>query len=212
MRKCLDCGAELQDFQMQCSECGSENLSLIEEEQVKQAENKPKGALILFVVIAIIGIICAVLVSTNANKTVPAKPIKNAVTALYSGDIQGYIDEMYGGFKADAENFFTQSYGNFDTYKDETVEILKNAYGNNYEITSQVVDVYSYTDSMVEFYQDVCTELNYNIKIEKMKHITVRCAVENDEGMQQYYIADEYSVQVGGKWYFLPKDMLVIEE
>jgi len=212
MRKCLDCNAELKDFQMRCSECGSENLSLIEEEAHEYKEKKPKGFLILIVVIAVIGIISSIIISNNAKVVIPAKPIVKAVVSLYSGDIDGYINEMYGGFKSDAESFFTDSYGNFETYKQETEDILINAYGADYKITSKVADVYSYSGKMIEFYQSACDNLGYDIKIEDMKHVIVRVSISNDEGAQEVYVADEFSVQVGGKWYFLPRNMLVSAE
>ena len=212
MRKCLDCGATLKDFEMSCGECGSENLSLIEEEAHEYKEKKPKGFLILIVVIAVIGIISSIIISNNAKVVIPAKPIEKAVVSLYSGDIDGYINEMYGGFKSDAESFFTDSYGNFETYKQETEDILINAYGTDYKITSKVADVYSYSGKMIEFYQSGCDNLGYDIKIEDMKHVVVRVSISNDEGAQEVYVADEFSVQVGGKWYFLPKNMLVSAE
>ncbi len=212
MRKCLDCGATLKDFEMSCGECGSENLSLINEETTEYKEKKPKGFLILLIVIAIIGIVSAVIVSNNAKRTMPSKPIEKAVVSLYSGDLAGYINDMYGSFKADAENFFTESYGDFETYKKENEDILINAYGADYKISSKVIDVYSYSDKMIEFYQNACKELGYDIAIEDMKHVTIRVDISNDEGAQEVYIADEYSVQTGGKWYFLPKNMLVSAE
>lgn len=210
MRKCLDCGAEVNNVDMKCPECQSENLSLIEEEKVFK-EKKPKGGLILLIVVVIIGIIAALIVGDNAKNVVPAKPIEKAVTALYAGDLDGYINEMYGCFTADAENYFSEEFGNFETYKQENDEILKQAYGENYSIKSKIVDVYNYSDKMVELVQQTCDDLNYDIKIEELKHVCVRVSIENEEGAQSYYIADEYSVQVGGKWYFLPKDMLIIE-
>ena len=212
MRKCLDCNTELKDFEMKCSECGSENLSVIEEEQPHFKEKKPKAFIILLCAVVVLGLVCAIIVGNNAKKAVPAKPIETAIVALYSGDIQGYVDEIYGDFKVEAENFFLDTYGNFDAYKQETEDILKDAYGNKYEMTSKVVDVFSYSDLMIEFYQEACDELGFDIQIEDMKHVTVRVSIENDEGAQEYYMADEFSVQVGGKWYFLPKDMLSFDE
>ena len=210
MRKCLDCGAEVKDVDMQCPECNSENLSLIEDKKAHK-EKKPKGGIILLIVVVIFGIIASIVVGDNAKNVVPAEPIKTAITALYAGDLDGYINEMYGCFTADAENYFSEEYGDFEAYKQENDEILKEAYGNNYSIESKVVDVYDYSEKMIDFVQQTCDELNYDIKIEDLKHICIRVSIENDEGAQTYYIADEYSVQVSGKWYFLPKDMLVVE-
>ena len=177
MRKCLDCGAQVKDVDMQCPECSSENLSLIEEDKEVFKEKKPKGGIILFVVVVIIGIIVGIAVGNNAKNVVPAKPIKTAVSALYNGDLDGYINQMYGCFTADAENYFSQEYGDFEAYKKENDEILKQAYGKNYSIKTKVVDVYDYSDKMIEFVQGTCDELNYDVKIEDLKHISVRVSI-----------------------------------
>lgn len=210
MRKCLDCGKELKDVDMVCPDCGSENLSLINEnEENIYKEKKPKGGIIVLIIVIIIGITAGVLVYNSSQNSVPAKPVEKAIKALYSGDLEGYIDEMYGAFQADAENYLTSEYGSFEAYSDSTKSTLKNAYGSDYKIESRVVDVFSYSDKMIEFVNQACDSAGYKADITDLKHITVRIITKNDEGAQTYYIADDYSAEIGGKWYFLPQNMLV---
>ena len=210
MRKCLDCGKELRDVEMVCAECGSENLSLIEEAETFK-EKKPKGGFIILSVVVLIGIISGILVYQNSLKTVPAEPVKNAMAAFYSGDLDGYINEMYGSFQTDAENYLTSQYGSYSAFEESTKDTLINAYGENYIVETEVVDVFSYSDKMIEFVQQACDAVGYDADITDVKHITVRIVTKNTEGAQTYYIADEYSAEIGGKWYMLPKSMLISE-
>ena len=54
MRKCLDCGKELKDVDMVCPDCGSENLSLINEnEETNFKEKRPKGGIIVLIIVFI---------------------------------------------------------------------------------------------------------------------------------------------------------------
>lgn len=206
MRRCLDCGKELKDVEMVCSECGSENLSLIEEEVFK--EKKPKGGIIVLIIILIIGITAGILVYKSSQKSIPAEPVENAMAALYSGDLGGYVNEMYGAFQTDAENYLTSEYESYEAYRESTEETLKNAYGDNYKIETETVDVFTYSDKMCEFVNEACSSLGYDAEIAELRHVTVRIVTSNSEGAQTYYIADDYSAEIGGKWYFLPKNML----
>lgn len=208
MRECLDCGKELRDVDIVCTECGSENLSLIEEENTQKDKN-PKGALIILIAVLIIGILSSVIVYKSSQSTIPAKPIESAMAAFYSGDLQGYIDEMYGEFKTDAENYLTQEYESFISFEESTIETLKSAFGDNYKIETKVVDVFDYSDKIIQFTNDACADCGYDALITDLCHVTIRIVISNDEGAQSCYLADEYSAQIGGKWYFLPQGLLV---
>lgn len=209
LRKCLDCGKELKDVDMVCPDCGSENLSLIDDNDEKvYKEKKPKGGIIVLIILFIIGVAAGILVYSSSQKSVPAEPVETAIKALYSGDLEGYIDEMYGAFQTDAENYLTSEYGSFEEYSESIKSTLENAYGDDYTIETKVVDVFSYSDKMVEFVNEACDSAGYKADITDLKHITVRVVTKNDEGAQTYYIADDYSAQIGGKWYFLPESML----
>ena len=211
MRKCLDCGKELRDVDMVCSECGSENLSLIENEEENYKENKPKGGLIALAVVLIIGIISGVMIYRNSSKTVPAEPVKNAMAAFYSGDLEGYVNEMYGSFHSDAESYLTSTYGSYSSYEESTLATLKETFGDDYSIKCKTIDIYSYSDEMVALFQEACGTIGYDETFEDVKHVTIRTVITNEEGLESYYIADEYSVEINGKWYFLPKSYLVVE-
>lgn len=212
MRKCLDCGKELKDVDMVCPDCGSENLSLIDDtEQNAVKKRNPKGGIIVLIAVVIIGITAGVLVYGNSQKSVPAKPVETAMKELYSGDLQGYIDEMYGAFQGDAENYLVSEYESFEAFKQSTEETLVNAYGEDYKIESKAVDVFDYSDKMIEFVNEACESAGYKSDITDLKHITVRVVTSNSEGAQTCYVADEYSAEIGGKWYLLPQSLLSAE-
>lgn len=214
MRRCLDCNAELPNAAMECTECGSQNLSLIEEKTTEKTAlpKKVNAFIIVIAAVFVIGVVCGFFAYKYSAKTVPAEPIKNAMNSLYTGDLQGYIDEMYKSFQSDAENYLNNEYGSFSSYKDSTEETLKNAYGDDYKVVSEVIDVYPFTDKMVEFLNDACKEAGYKVEITDAKNVTVRTVTKNDDGAESYYIADEYSAEIDGKWYFVPKGLLVSNE
>ena len=211
MRKCLDCGKELKDFELKCSECLSDNLSLINEEQESAREKKPKSFLILLIVIVIIGFASAIFAYNYLNKTVPAEPIKEAVASLYSGDLEGYIEPMHSEFKPDAESILLSEYESYQAYTESIKETLENAYGDNYKIDTQVIDTYKYSDKIVEFLNEAVQSIGYDVEITSAYHVTVRVVTGNDDGAETYYVADDYSCEIDGKWYFVPKNMLVSE-
>lgn len=210
MRKCLDCGAELDDVAMKCSECGSENLSLIEDNESKKTSlpKKPKTFIIIISVIVILGIIASIVAFNFSSSSVPAKPVEKALTAFYTGDLDTYVNQMYGVFQSDAESYLTNQYGSYSAYEESTKETLKATYGDNYKIEAKVIDVYPLTDKLVDDLKTACSKTGYKANITDARNVTVRIVTKGDDGQEEYYIANEYSAEVGGKWYLIPKGLI----
>lgn len=210
MRKCLDCGAELKDVEMKCSECGSENISLIEndDENKENLPKKPRTFVFIIAIFAVIGIIASIVAFNYSSGSVPAKPIEKAINAMYSGDLDTYVNQMYSKFQTDAENYLSNQYGSYSAYESSTKETLINAYGENYKVETKAIDVYPLSSKMVEYLNEACSESGYKVNITKAKNVTVRTVTKGDDGNEMYYIANEYSAEIGGKWYLIPKGLL----
>lgn len=210
MRKCLDCGAQLKDVDMQCGACGSENISLIEnEDKSKEAlPKKPKTFIFVIAVFVVIGIIASIFAFNYSSKTVPSEPVEKAINAMYSGDLDTYVNQMYSKFQPDAENFLSDQYGSYSAYEASTKETLINAYGENYKVETKTIDVYPFSSKMVEYLNELCYESGYDVQINKAKNITVRTVTKGEDGNELCYIADEYSAEINGKWYLVPKGLL----
>lgn len=208
MRKCLDCGKELPDVAMKCDECGSEKLSFIEKEQAEKKEKSPK-TYIIFIIAGILAILAIIFAVNYSSKTVPAKPVKNALIALNGGDVSSFLEEIPERMQTDMQQEILGETGSFETYQTQVSSQLEEYFGENYKISAKLIDTYDFSDELLESLNQTCVDSGYNLEFSNAKHITVRLMIESkDESIKNYSAVESYSVELDGKWYYMPTELL----
>lgn len=209
MRKCLKCGQELPDVAMKCDVCGSDELSFIENtKNNKTTAKKPKSVIIIAAVIAVSVILAIIFTYSYFKTSVQSEPVKNAVIALTSGDLQGYLDEIPQKMQTDTENYYVEQNGSIEAFKSQTESALEENFGEKYSIDAKVIDSYDFSEDLIESLNSACKDKGYDLSFESGKHITLRLMVESKDGKTKNYSAVEaFSVSTNGKWYYLPNEI-----
>lgn len=197
MRKCLDCGAVLEDIDMKCTECGSKNLSAIESDTPRKPMKKSTLIRIICAVVAgiiIIGIIIsgAFVVVRNTQTA----PVVAGVKAMVSGDLDGYVGEFYKGYQDDVRAYVWSS-DSADDFKDSRIKEMKETYGDDYKIYVKCVDVRDCSKNTVALLNSDYSK--YEAEIQDAKYVTVSIFItgSNSELVTSTTL---YSVKIGGEW------------
>lgn len=208
MRKCYDCGKELSDVAMKCDECGSENLSFIEQEETEKREKNPK-TYIIFIIAGIIAVLAIIVACIHSAEKIPAKPIQNALIALNDGEIDTFLEEIPERMQTDMQQLILGENGSFEAYKSQISAQLEESFGENYKISAKLIDSYDFSDDLLESLNQACVDSGYNIEFSDAKHITVRLMIESkNEKIKNYSAVESYSVEYDGKWYYMPTELL----
>ena len=197
MRKCLDCGAVLEDIDMKCTECGSKNLSAIESDAPKNTMKKSTLIRLVCAVVAgliIIGIVIggAMIVIRNTQ----IAPVATGVKAMVSGDLDGYVGEFYEGYQDDVRAYIWSS-DNADSFKESREKELKETYGDDYKIYVDCVAVRDCSDNTVKSLNNDYSK--YEAEIQDAKYVTATIFItgSNSELVTSTTL---YSVKIDGKW------------
>ena len=197
MRKCLDCGAVLEDIDMKCAECGSKNLSAIESDKPKNPMKKSTLIKLICAVVAgiiIIGIIIsgAMIVIRNTQTA----PVVAGVKAMVSGDLDGYVGEFYEGYQDDVRSYVWSS-DSADDFKDSRIKEMIETYGDDYEIYVKCVDVRDCSKNTVALLNSDYSK--YEAEIQDAKYVTVSIFItgSNSELVTSTTL---YSIKIDGKW------------
>ncbi len=211
MRKCLKCGELLPDVAMKCDKCGSEELSLIEEESANTKKLKP--VILITAVIAVAVIVAIAFTYSHFKTSAYTKPVKNAVVAVTSGDLDAYLKEIPEKMQGDTENYYFEKYGSTEAFKNGVESSLEEEFGENFSVDAKVIDSYDFSDDLLESLNASCKENGYNIEFQNAKHITLRLMIESQNGNTKNYTAvTEISVESDGKWYYLPNELFESEQ
>lgn len=212
MRKCLDCGKALPDVAMKCDECGSESLSFIEAGQSEKKAKNPK-TYIIFIIAGILAVLAIIFAINYSSEKVPAKPVKNALIALNGGEIDTFLEEVPERMQTDMQQLILGETGSFEAYKSEVTAQLEENFGENYKISAKLIDTYDFSDELLESLNQACVDSGYNIEFSNAKHITVRLMIESkDKSLKNYSAVESYSVELDGKWYYMPTELLSDEQ
>lgn len=202
MRYCKDCGAEVEDVAMVCSECGSKNLSLIETENITEKKPLQKKTIVKIVIGAILAvcIICGIVFGAKiVIYNTQVSPVVEGITALMKGDLDSYcgaFDEHLSDVVSDSVMSSTDS-ENFKTSRDSD---LKETYGDNYKIHVKAVNNQLCSEKTVAVLNEMYSQ--YDITIDEARFVTVTVHISGDSGeiLQSKTL---YSVKINGKWSML---------
>lgn len=197
MRKCLDCGAVLNDIDMKCTQCGSKNLSVIESQTVKNPIKKGSVikliALALAVVIAISAVISGAFIVVRNTQTAS---VVAGVKAMVSGDLDGYVESFYERFQDDVRSYLWSS-DSADDFKDSREKKLIEQYGEDYKIYVKCVAVRDCSkNTVVSLNRDYS---KYEAEIDDAKYVTVTVFITGSNS-ELVTSTTMYSVKIDGKW------------
>lgn len=197
MRKCLDCGAVLEDIDMKCTECGSKNLSEIESDKTKKPIKKSSLIKLACVTVAVV-IVIAIIISGAliVVRNTQTAPVVAGVKAMVSGDLDGYVGEFYKSYQDGVRSYIWSS-DSADDFKENRVKEMKETYGDDYKIYAKCVDVrdcsYKTIASLNSDYS------KYEATIQDAKFVTVSVFITGSNG-ELVTSTTLYSVKIDGKW------------
>lgn len=206
MRNCEECGAELSDEVMKCTECGSGNLSIINEnENENENENqKAKGKkfyLTFFAIIAVLLILVVLGVQSYfyLSKSIIIKPVEKGIYTRESGDLHGFLDSLPEAFRDTYEDEYLKSFKSIEGYNSMQKSQLEEMFGADYSVEVKVVDLQKVSDVMIGALN--LNYQNYSVIFEKAYYVTLKILIANEEGIEFVVPKTVYSVKVDNNWY-----------
>lgn len=202
MRYCKDCGAEVEDIAMICSECGSKNLSLIESDNANVGRRWSKKAIIKTAIAAILAVFVIFGIVIGAKIVIyktQISPVVEGMTALMKGDLDAYsnaFDEHLADTVRDKVMASTDS----EKFKTSRLADLKTTYGENYKISVNAVSNKLCSEKTVTVLNEMYSQ--YDITIDEARFVTVTVYISGDSG-ELLQSKTLYSVKIGGKWSML---------
>ena len=205
MRKCLDCNKELQDVDMICTECGSDNLSeIISERPIKSISKKSIG-IIATCAIVIIAIVSAIVFGGFVVlENTLSRPCVDGVLAMHSGYFDDYLKEFPESLQSAVKAVYLVDITSED-YKEQQIKGLKENFGDDYTITSKAVDVIKANSQTVEVVNSLIDDEDE--LIEEMNHVTVVTVISGSKG-ETVTSRTVQSVRIDGKWYLFDVSLL----
>lgn len=199
MRNCLDCGAKLNDIDMKCTVCGSKNLSVIEADE-KKVVNQKHVRILIYSAIAVVLAICIIVYGAFVViRNTETRAIVQGVTAIISGDVEGYVSEYDEAFQETAREALLDEV-DADEYKTEQIKALKETYGDDYEITVKAVDVSPAGEEFAAQFNEAYSD--YGAQISEIKYVTVTTFIKGSRG-ENMDCKLVYAAKINGKWSLL---------
>lgn len=205
MRKCLDCNKELQDVDMICTECGSDNLSeIISERPIKSISKKSIG-IIATCAIVIIAIVSAIVFGGFVVlENTLSRPCVDGVLAMHSGYFDDYLKEFPESLQSAVKAVYLVDTTSED-YKEQQIKGLKENFGDDYKIECKAVDVIKANSQTVEVVNSLIDDEDE--LIEEMNHVTVVTVISGSKG-ETVTSRTVQSVRIDGKWYLFDVSLL----
>lgn len=177
-----------------------EDLTDFEDADDVIAPVKTKSRVGLYAILGVLAVaIIALIAYLYFFKVVPSQPVKNLYNAQYSGDMASYFKNIYPPNAPSAKESFYASYEKDEDYLKELKESIKETFGENYDITTTILDVDHFTESMLKTLKNELADGDKE-KVTDAAYVSVKIKVVGDE-TTQVNVPTNTAIKYDGKWY-----------
>lgn len=216
-KKCISCGAELEDDVMFCDKCGAKQevvtqnvaAAVPEKESDNIMAGLPKNIIIALVAAAVIIVLAIVAIASLAGGGYK-KAIKAEVNAFNKQDVQKFI-KTYPKDLLDAldDKADKRDDADFEEEMEDVIDVATESYeddddiGSNPKVKVAIIDKIKLTeDDIKEVKKKIKDEevgLDYKADIKKGYSVLVKYTIKGDDGEDEYFESCTVC-KVDGKW------------